>query len=475
MIGRTKEINDLNRMVASKKSEFVAIYGRRRVGKTYLVRELLGNRLAFSYTGINNISLARQLSQFHKALKNYGCTEKKKPADWFEAFDYLQKTLEASAAGRKIVFIDELPWMDTPKSEFLPALGYFWNSWCDARKDILLIVCGSASSWIVNKLFKNRGALHNRVTWRIKLLPFTLGECERLIAEQGITMSRTDIAECYMAVGGIPYYWSYLSAGNSLAQNFNEMFFAEGAPLKNEFHELFASLFRNSDIYMKIAAALAGKKGGMTRSEIVSAVPGLPLNGKLTEILATLEESGFIRAVPAFGNRRRGSFYQLIDNFTLFHFSFLGSGKASVSDPEFWQSTFLSPALNTWRGLSFERLCLQHIEQIKKALGISGVHAVAYAWSHEADEYHPKGAQIDLVLDRADRIVNICEMKFTNGPYSIDNSAAENLRMKIEAFAAATKTRKGIQLVAVSAAGLANTMYSGMVNRIVTLDDLFSS
>lgn len=474
MIGRIKEVNDLNRIFASKKSEFVAIYGRRRVGKTYLVRELFGNRFAFSYTGIIGIPLSRQLAQFHKALQHYGCKETRRPIDWFEAFDRLQKTLEASSVRRKIIFIDELPWLDTPKSNFLPALGAFWNSWCDARKDILLIVCGSASSWIVNKLFRNRGALHNRVTWRIKLLPFTLGECERLTAEQGITMSRTDIAECYMAVGGIPYYWNYLSAGNSLAQNFNEMFFAEGAPLKNEFRELFASLFKNSDLYTKIAAALARKKGGMTRSEIVSAVPGLPMNGKLTEILDTLEESGFVRTVPAYGNQRRGSFYQLIDNFTLFHFSFLSPGKASSSNPDFWQSTFLSPALNTWRGLSFERLCLQHIEQIKKALGISGVYSIAYAWRHEADECYPKGVQIDLVLDRADRIVNVCEMKFTSGPYAIDKSAAENLRAKVEAFAAATKTRKGIQLVVISAEGLAKTMYSGMINRSVTLDDLFS-
>ena len=470
MIGRIQEIKELNRMYDSRESEFVAVYGRRRVGKTYLIRETFAGRFSFTHTGLLGVSMSRQLSYFYQSLKEYGCTESRAPKDWFEAFQYLKKTLGMSSADRKVVFIDELPWMDSPKSEFLVALGAFWNDWCSARKDILFIVCGSASSWIVNRLFRNKGALHNRVTCRIRLMPFTLGECEKYVVERGVSMSRIDIAECYMAVGGIPYYWHYLADGLSLAQNLDKMFFAANAPLKNEFVELYSSLFRDSANHMKVVSALAGRKSGLIRSEI-SAATGIPATGRLTDILETLEQSGFVQACPPYGNRKRGSLYRLIDNFTIFHFAFLSSPR---TNPAFWQSTMTSPAIAAWRGLSFERLCSQHIDQIKRSLGILGVNAEVYTWRHVADDAYPQGAQIDLLIDRADRVVDICEMKFTGRPYAIDKDAAANLCTKVEAFRNVTKTTKSIQLVMVTSSGLARTMYSGVVNREVSLDDLFA-
>ena len=470
MIGRRAEIKELNRMFDSRESEFVAIYGRRRVGKTYLVRETFAGQFAFSHTGLNGVSLRRQLAYFFQSLKKYGCTETRCPADWFEAFLFLGKTLERAPEGRKVVFIDELPWMDTPKSEFLAALGAFWNDWCSARKDVLLIVCGSASSWIVNRLFRNKGALHNRVTCRIRLMPFTLGECEKFVAERALSMSRPDIAECYMAVGGIPYYWHYLSDGLSLAQNLDRMFFAANAPLKDEFAELYSSLFKKAAAHMKVVSALAGRKSGLTRAEI-AAKTGIPADGKLTDVLETLAQSGFIQFQPLFGSRKRGGGYRLVDEFSLFHFAFLASGKGN---PAFWQSTVSSPAQAVWRGLAFERLCMQHVPQIKMALGIQGVEAETYMWKHVPDESSPQGAQIDLIIDRADRVVDICEMKFTGKPYAIDKDAFANRQAKIDVFRTVTGTRKGIQLVFVTSAGLARTQYSGIVNREITLDDLFT-
>ena len=268
MVGRNTENRQLVELYNSEESEFVAIYGRRRVGKTYLVRETFADRFAFAHTGVFGVPTRMQLAHFHQSLKDFGLTGSGAPKNWFDAFDLLKKTVARRTEKRKVVFIDELPWMDSPRSDFLVALQCFWNEWASARKDILFIVCGSASSWIVKKLFRDKGGLHNRVTARILLRPFTLRECELYMQSRGVSMTRSDIAECYMAVGGIPYYWKHVSRGLSLAQNLDSMFFAESAPLKGEFAELYSSLFSNAPIYMKIVSALAAKKAGMSRHEM---------------------------------------------------------------------------------------------------------------------------------------------------------------------------------------------------------------
>ena len=468
MIGRAEEMNDLNRLYSSKESEFVAIYGRRRVGKTYLVNELFDEKFAFKHTGLNGATKARQLRHFFLSLKEYGCKETKAPADWFEAFDYLKRTVAANRASRKVVFIDELPWMDTPKSDFLVALGTFWNGWCDARKDILFIICGSASSWIVNKIFRDRGGLHNRVTWRMKLMPFTLQECEQFFASRGVAATRRDIAEYYMAMGGIPYYLKYVTNGRSAAQNIDSIFFVDNAPLKNEFAELYSSLFKDSESYMKIVSALAAKQSGMTRKELSDA--SKIETGRLSKTLETLEESGFIRSYRSFGNRKRGRLYQLIDNFTLFHFRFL---EGRTDDNCFWTSTVLSSTQAVWRGLAFERLCLQHVQQMRNALGIRGVHMETYGWRHEGNDVYPKGVQIDLILDRADNVINICEMKYSNGEYSIDSDTADELIRKAETFKSITGTSKAVHITLVTSKGIAVNAYFDTIQSQITLDDLF--
>jgi hypothetical protein len=469
MIGRIAEQKELNRLYSSVESEFVAIYGRRRVGKTYLVRELFDGRFTFSHTGKSNGGMCEQLKHFHKSLEEYGEGRFAIPKTWEEAFDDLRRVVSASREARKVVFIDEMPWMDTPRSGCLSALESFWNEWASARKDVLLIVCGSAAAWMVGKLFKNRGGLHNRVTARICLMPFSLGECERYMNERGIVMGRGEIAECYMVLGGIPYYWRSLQQGLSLAQNIDRMFFAENAPLKGEFDEVYKSLFRNAKSYERVVAALARKKVGMTRNEIMANV-GRGIAGTLTGILETLEASGFIRNYRAFGKRKRDGIYQLIDNFTLFHFRFLGG---ATSDENYWQSTALSPARAAWRGLAFERLCLQHLRQIRAALGIAGVHVEAYAWSHVADDIYPEGAQIDLLLDRSDGVINVCEMKFCSEAFLMDAKTEAALLRKLAVFSGVTSTRKAVHLTMVTSFGLLRNAHSGRIQSEVTMDDLF--
>ncbi len=469
MIGRLEEQNELNRLFDSPESEFVAIYGRRRVGKTYLVREVFDGRFAFCHTGKSGTGLRGQLAHFRKSLEDWGGRGVASPKNWEEAFDGLKKVVAASTETRKVVFIDEMPWMDTPRSHCLSALESFWNEWASARKDVMLIVCGSAASWMVKNLFRNRGGLHNRVTARMALMPFTLSECEKYAAERGLAMSRDDIAECYMVFGGIPYYWRNLRPGVSLAQNIDALLFRPNAPMKGEFGELYKSLFGKSAAHEKVVAVLAGKKSGMTRSEIAAAV-GDGLKGMLSGVLENLECSGFVSRCRMLGKRKRDAVYRLIDGFTLFHFRFLADPPTS---PRFWETTVLSPARSAWRGLAFERLCLQHVPQMLTALGIPGIHVEAYAWRHLPDGECPIGAQIDLILDRADGVINVCEMKYSRDAYMIDAKTEKELSEKLAVFSGVTKTRKAVHLTIVSAHGLIRNAHSGRVQSTIVLDDLF--
>lgn len=470
MIGRTKEIDQLMRLYDSDESEFVAIYGRRRVGKTYLVRETFDGQFTFFHTGLLEKSTRLEISHFYKSLKEYGCSASRCPKDWFEAFDLLRDVISASKQARKIVFIDELPWMDTTRSNFVTALESFWNEWASARKDVLFIVCGSASAWMVKKLFRNRGALHNRVTARILLQPFSLGECELYMRSRGMEMTRKDIAECYMAIGGIPFYWRQLDRASSLAQNMDRIFFEEDAPLKGEFKELFHSLFQNAPLYIKIASALAKKKCGLQRQEIAT-LANIGDGLTLTDALETLAESGFIRIYRAFGKKKRDAVYQLIDNFTLFHFRFLDG---NTTDSHSWTATLASPMQSAWRGLAFERLCLHHLDAIKKALGIWGIHTEAFSWRHAPNDVYPTGTQIDLLLDRADNVINLCEMKYSQGPFAIDAETAQNLSAKAETFRSVTKSRKAIHLTMVTSSGLVKNAYRNQIQAEISLDDLFA-
>ncbi len=469
MIGRQREAAALERAANSARSEFVAVYGRRRIGKTYLIRKTLGDRMLFSHSGVENVGMEGQLRAFRSSLRDAGAEPDYKIKNWFDAFDALKDAIRKSDVPKKILFLDELPWMDTPKSNFVAALEFFWNSWAWARDDVMLVVCGSATSWIINHILKAKGGLHNRVSEQLRLQPFSLGECERYTSELGLELSRQDIAEAFMALGGVAWYWSLLRPGASLAMNIDELFFAPDAKLGLEFSRLYSSLFKNPEPYMRVVEALGTKGKGLERAELEKAC-GFSESGKLSKIVEELEQYGFVRRYVSFGARKKGSLVQLLDSFTLFHFRF---AKENVKgDPAFWTSSFGKPAHNAWAGLAFERLCLLHIAQIRRALGISGVAGGICSWRFAGTEGHP-GAQIDLVIDRDDRIVNLCEMKYSNGPYEVNAEDAERLRERRETFIRETGTRKAVHLTLVSPYGLKQGRHSGVFQSVVTLDDLF--
>lgn len=471
MIGRKQEIALLEQAYQSERSEFIAIYGRRRIGKTFLVRQLFRDRFAFTYSGMPNVSTKTQIHNFHMELKAQGCTAKNPPRNWTDAFFMLREFIASKPTGKKVIFLDELPWMDGRQSSFLPAFENFWNAWASARNDILLIVCGSATSWIVKKILRNRGGLHNRLTNQISLQPFNLKECEEYIKYMDLPFERQQVIDAYMIFGGVPFYWSLLKKSKSLSQNIDELFFGRNARLKDEFQDLYSSLFAKPEMYIEIIKALGKKKVGMTREEIIS-LAKLESSGKLTKYLEDLENCGFIRRYQTFGSRNKNMLYQLVDNFTLFYFRFM-NGKSNT-DKDYWSKIQTAPTYYNWRGLAFERICLLHSEQIKKALGISGVITSEYSWRTVATEEHP-GAQIDLLIDRNDKTINICEIKYSDGPYIIDKKYMESLRNKVALFRQLTKTRKGIALTMITSHGLAKNPYS--INNIhsqLTADDLFA-
>ena len=469
MIGRKKERRLLNDLALSGEAEFVVIYGRRRVGKTYLVRETFDNKFFFSYTGVANTNARQQRIEFTKSLREYGWTpnsrDKDVPENWFEAFDALRDLIaKANTDERLLIFIDEMPWMDNNKSDFVPAFEHFWNGWASWQKNVMLIACGSATSWITKKIFRNKGGLYNRTTRQIALKPFTLEECREYFNSRDIAMNTLDLIESYMIFGGIPYYLRMIERRYSLALNIDRICFGEAAPLRHEFDSLMDALFSNPSKYTQVLEALHTKRKGLTR-EVIAGIIDFGNGGNLTRILLELEECGFINRYKPFGKGKNGALYQLSDPFTAFHLTFIRK-----TDSENYWSSFIDNAIHrAWSGYAFEQVCLWHIEQIKKALGISGVHTDVSSWISRGTE---KGAQIDLVIDRNDRVINLCEIKFSKGLFEIDRAYDRALREKIEIFRNETKTKKALHLTMITTYGVKPGKYSNVVQSHIYSDDL---
>lgn len=470
IIGRTEEKKEFQHIRNSHRSEFVAVYGRRRIGKTYLIRNLFDNQFDFHFTGLANAGQKRQLENFHTAMNMYfgGSRKQDAPENWYEAFRQLATKLKKKEKRKKIIFIDELPWLDTPRSGFISALEHFWNTWADARNDIILIVCGSAASWMINKLINNRGGLHNRLTSRIHLEPFTLAECEAFLRARGAYFDRYQLIQLYMVMGGVPYYLEHIDPGKSVVQNINSMCFSPRGVLRNEFNNLFASLFRKSENHIAVVEALARKTKGLSREEIIR-ITGLTNGGGLTRLLNELEESSFIRRYTAFGKQERNSMYQLTDFYSLFYLRYIR--KANKQDSNFWLNNFDSPTMRSWSGYAFEQVCMHHIEGIKNALGISGILTETSAWISPNKK---KPLQIDLVIDRADHVITICEMKFAIHPFLISHKYEEELFEKLIAFRSYTRTRKTVFLTMVTTYGLQEKRsLSNLVQHDLRMEVLF--
>lgn len=469
IVGRKREKDILMQCLKSKRPEFAVVYGRRRVGKTYLIREYFNKQFSFYSTGLTDEKTKGQLRAFNESLLLYGSTDKEAPKDWFEAFSRLRELLCSESVyrepinGKRVIFLDELPWMDTARSDFKSALDYFWNSWASAQEDIVLIVCGSATSWIINNLLTSRKGFHNRVTRRIQLLPFSLSECEELFELNDVVMTKNQMIESYMVFGGIPLYMNLFDSRLSLMQNINELCFKEYGELHNEYDNLFYSLFDKPEKHMAIIETLSKKKEGLTRTDL-SKEKKIGGGSVLTKNLRELEECGFIRKFNNF-TKETDALYQLIDPFTLFSIRFIKNKKFDS-----WNEYINSPGYNSWRGNSFEIVCLNHVEKIKACLGISGIETNVFAWRSNKVK---NGAQIDLIIDRKDGVIDLCEMKYTNEEYAIDSDEHAKLSNRLELFRKESGTNKAIHIIMIAGSGFKANKYSGVVQNVIVGEELF--
>lgn len=470
IIGREKEVKRLNRAMSENEAQLIIVYGRRRVGKTFLINEFFDNEFDFKYTGSYNQSTQEQLKNFSLELRRQSGKKCDDLKDWTDAFFALRGYLESESTEEKqVVFFDEMPWMDRQRSGFLPAFEWFWNSWGSARKNLVFIVCGSATSWLIDNIDKNKGGLFNRRTCRLYLEPFRLHDVERFLSSRDIHWSKYDITQCYMIMGGIPYYLNLLDREYTLNENIDQLYFKRGGELWDEFDQLYRTLFSNSNQYIKIVELLSKKRKGYTWAEIAKKT-AISANGSLSKMMSDLTNSGFVRVNETYGHKKREQTYQLSDYFTAFYFHFV-KGNFGI-DEHLWSNTYENRAREIWEGLTFEQICKDHIAQIKRKLGILGVASEISSWSKQGND-EEEGAQIDLLIDRKDKVINICEIKFSSKEYEIKKAYDENLKNKVFVFRESTGTNKTIQINMITTYGVKKNKYSNLIGKVVSMDDLF--
>jgi len=469
--GREREIKLLKSLLKKEQPEFVAIYGRRRVGKTFLIREVYKEHIVFECAGLHQKDFGQQLENFWLTLLEYndGVKIGALPKTWLQAFSQLKIYLKRIKGNQqKVIFLDEISWFETSKSGFLAALDNFWNQFCSKREDIILVICGSAASWIIKKVINNRGGLHNRITTHLKLAPFTLKETKAFLALHQVQLTLKDITQLYMSVGGIPFYLKDVKPGKSIPQILDDLFFIPQATLRYEFNNLYAALFKNYELHETIVAALSTKNKGLTRSELIKATK-IPSGGGLSDVLKELIECGFVRIIYPINKKKADALYRLVDEFTIFYFRFLADNKTNTS----WVKMTNKSAYKIWTGYAFENLCIKHSHQIKKALEIGGVITNEYSWIKKGTKT-TKGTQIDFIIDRDDNCINLLEIKYYDAEFEITKSYAAQLREKIQLFKKATNTKKNLFPTMLTIYGTKiNAHYLGIVTSQLTIEDLF--
>ena len=389
---------------------------------------------------------------------------------WADAFDQLSHFLAPKLiAGRSIVFLDEFPWLDTHKSGFMPAFDHWWNSWGTKQFNLVVVICGSAASWMIKNVVNNKGGLHNRITRKIRLLPFNLEEAEEFLKARQVNLDRYQVLQLYMIMGGIPHYLKEIKKGESSTQAIDRICFTKDGLLQSEFRNLYHSLFDDATKHLAVVKALAANNSGLTRSEIIIKAR-LTSGGTITAIMEELIESGFVTAWQPYDKKSRDTIYKLADEFTHFYLKFMEPNRSSGKGA--WQSFSTAQSWKSWSGVAFERVCLKHIPQLKKALGIAGVLTEESAWRHLPK--NAKGAQIDLLLDRKDFVINICEMKYSESQFVIDKRYAAELENKKDIFKQDRGTRKSLFLTLVTTFGVReNEYFIKLVQNSITMDALY--
>jgi uncharacterized protein len=471
-IGRKKEIEVLNKALLSHEAEMVSVIGRRRIGKTQLIKTIYKEQIVFELTGVKDATVEKQLQNFAYAQREAFDlpSDSPIPKDWMEGFYMLIQQLKKMPKDRKyVVFLDELPWLSYPKTDFINGLSFFWNSWA-VNQNVVVVICGSSASWMIQKIVNDRGGLHNRITRRLYLKPFTLSETEQYLKSRNVNLDRYHLLQIFMAMGGIPHYLKEIEGAKSAAQNIDDICFSETGILRDEFPNLFTSLFDDSYNHIAVVRALAKTRQGVDRNTLIAAAK-VPNGGTLTLVLEELEQSGFINAYNPFGKKTKDKLYRLTDEYSLFYLQFIE--KQASGESGTWLQLSQTQDYKIWCGYTFESICIKHIQQIKKAMSIGGLYSVASSFLKKGTDTE-KGTQIDMLLDRNDQIISIFEMKFYNDTFTVSKEYAQNLKEKLSIFKATTKTRKHLFLTFVTTFGITHNQYSlGLVEQVLTLDALF--
>ena len=472
VIGREEEKNLLEEALKSGVPELMAVYGRRRIGKTFLIRKILQKEIIFEFSGTKDAGLKQQLSNFIKILGKAAGNENlyRVPDNWSDAFELLTHFVTPKIKGAKaVIFLDEFPWMNTHKSGFLSAFDYWWNSWGTRQNNLLVIICGSAAAWMIQHVVNNKGGLHNRITRKIRLLPFTLQETEAYLKEQKINLDRYQVLQLYMVMGGVPHYLREIRKGESSAQAIDRLCFSKDGLLQNEFKNLYHSLFDDATRHLAVIRALSKNNSGLTRNEIIEAAD-LSSGGRVTELLEELGESGFITGWLPYDKKSKDIIYKLADEYSHFYIKFMEHSRSLGNGT--WLKFSGGQSWKSWSGVAFERVCLKHVTQLKKALGIIVVYTEEAAWRYAPK--NGKGAQVDLLIDRRDFVIHICEMKYSQSTFTIDKKYAGELENKVDIFRGQTKTKKSIFITMVTTFGIKNNEYeSRLVQNSITMDALF--
>lgn len=465
VVGRALEKERLKEALVSQRSELIAVYGRRRIGKTYLIRSYYAKKIIFSFSGLRNGTRPDQIENFMLELKGVSQQFKDdEPENWLQAFSLLKQYLKGirQTQKKKVIFIDEFPWVDTLRSGFLPAFENFWNTYCTTRKDLIVVICGSAASYMLKKIIKNRGGLHNRITRKIKLAPFQLPEVKEFFNYKKINLPDVEILKIYMAIGGIAEYLEHVQPGDSSVTAIDRICFQKGAQLEYEFEEVFKSLFEEGSYHEQIIESLAnGPKKGMMRAEILKD-QNLTSGGQFSKSMNELIESGFVEKYQSYRDSRKTTLYRIFDEFCLFHLQFIQKFNGNS-----WKQLFTKKEYESWTGYAFEMICYKHIESIKKELKCDQISSKNYSWSNNK-------AQVDLVIDRADNMVNLCEIKFYNDTFSVDANYAASLRNKETQFKTDTKSRKGINTIMLTTWGIQGKHATGLVTNSLNQACLFN-
>jgi uncharacterized protein len=473
IIGRDEEKLLLQSIIANTKADLVAVYGRRRIGKTYLLETYLEKQIVLQFSGVHNVETEVQLKEYCKALSKYlnNNVPVVVPADWFSAFDLTIQLLQKKLRRKKaIILLDEFPWMQTPKSNFLAAFEQFWNGWASKQNNLAVILCGSAASWMIQNVVRNKGGLHNRITQKIALQPFNLNETEAFLKSRNVQLNRYQTVQLYMAFGGVPHYLQQAKPGLSAAQIIDKVCFTKAGFLYNEFADLYQALFDTADRHFKVIRALAAKPMGLTRNEIIKQCK-LQSGGSTTALLEELSASGFITAYIPLAKKSKDSIYKLTDEYSLFYLKFMEPNRTGSKG--LWGRLSDTPTWKSWSGFAFESICMKHIPAIKMALGISGIYSETSIWKSRGNSSND-GAQIDLVIDRRDNCINLCEIKFYENGFSLDKKYAAALQQKKSIFKIESKTRKQLFITFISTALLKPNEHSlGLIDQQVTLDYLF--